>query len=458
MDRRLRFVLVYGVAGLIAGSALGTIFEHVGDATESLPELVLTVSAVFILVVGLPVYLYLMSQADAVTHALERLRGFLVMMQTDEVEALPRIPSEELPVDVRQVLEAVDALIAGRLARQALPERQLESVLSAIPDGIAVINDGGLIVLANPAAIELLKSEGLTVGTTIYDVFASSELHEAIGQSMQRGETVEAAILAVDGRRFKSRITAVDGGGVVLVFDSPGTVHAHKLEADLRLLALPPDPIAFNDDTRLEELPYFVFDLETTGLDVETDTVISIGGVRMAGPRVYPAATIDRLVQPDRPIPPRSTAIHHITDDMVAGAPTFPQLWGTVEQLMHGTVLVGHSVGFDIAQLRTATRRAGIEWQPPPFLCTYLLGAALNDGLPSLTLDAIAEAFDVPVRGRHTALGDALLTAEVFARFIPRLMDRGVETLGEAREFAGRRKELIKQQEKSGWWTGPQTG
>ena len=456
MDRRVRFVLVYGVAGLIAALALGAIFAHLGQATETLPDLLLTGFAVFVLVVGLPVYLYLMSQADAVTRALERLRGFIVMMQTDEVEALPRIPADELPVDVRRVLDAVDALIAGRLSRQALPERQLESVLSAIPDGIVVINDGGLIVLANSAAIELLKSEGLTVGTTIYDVFAAAELHDAIARSQRLDETVDATILAVDGRRFSTRITSVgDQAGVVLVFDSPGTVHAHKLEADLRLLALPPDPIAFDDDTRLEDLPYFVFDLETTGLDVETDVIVSIGGVRMAGPRVYPAATIDRLVQPGRPIPPRSTAIHHITDDMVAGAPTFPQLWDSVEHLMHGTVLVGHSVGFDIAQLRAATRRAGIEWQPPPFLCTYLLGAALNDGLPSLTLDAIAEAFDVPVRGRHTALGDALLTAEVFARFIPRLVDRGVETLGEARAFAGRHKELIRQQEKSGWWTGP---
>ena len=93
MDRRLRFVLVYGVAGLIAGLALGAIFDHVGEATRSLPDLVLTGSAVFVLVVGLPVYLYLMSQADAVTHALERLRGFIVMMQTDEVEALPRVPA-----------------------------------------------------------------------------------------------------------------------------------------------------------------------------------------------------------------------------------------------------------------------------------------------------------------------------------------------------------------------------
>ena len=125
MDRRVRFVLVYGVAGLIAALALGAIFAHLGQATETLPDLLLTGFAVFVLVVGLPVYLYLMSQADAVTRALERLRGFIVMMQTDEVEALPRIPADELPVDVRRVLDAVDALIAGRLSRQALPERQL---------------------------------------------------------------------------------------------------------------------------------------------------------------------------------------------------------------------------------------------------------------------------------------------------------------------------------------------
>jgi DNA polymerase-3 subunit epsilon len=51
-------------------------------------------------------------------------------------------------------------------------------------------------------------------------------------------------------------------------------------------------------------------------------------------------------------------------------------------------------------------------------------------------LEAIAERFDIPVIGRHTALGDAIVTAEVLLRLIPLLAAKGIHTLGQAREAA----------------------
>ncbi|MDZ4295105.1 MAG: hypothetical protein U1C47_24675, partial [Hydrogenophaga sp.] len=51
-------------------------------------------------------------------------------------------------------------------------------------------------------------------------------------------------------------------------------------------------------------------------------------------------------------------------------------------------------------------------------------------------LEALAERFNVTVIGRHTALGDAMVTAEVFVKLIPMLAEKGIHTLGEAREAA----------------------
>jgi DNA polymerase-3 subunit epsilon len=51
-------------------------------------------------------------------------------------------------------------------------------------------------------------------------------------------------------------------------------------------------------------------------------------------------------------------------------------------------------------------------------------------------LETIAERLGVPVLGRHSALGDALVTAEVFLKFVPLLAERGIRTLGQAREAA----------------------
>ena len=61
-----------------------------------------------------------------------------------------------------------------------------------------------------------------------------------------------------------------------------------------------------------------------------------------------------------------------------------------------------------------------------------LLYAALFPEAKSLLLDDLAIAFDVPVIGRHSALGDALTTAEIYSRLVPILVGRGVATLAGA--------------------------
>jgi DNA polymerase-3 subunit epsilon len=69
-------------------------------------------------------------------------------------------------------------------------------------------------------------------------------------------------------------------------------------------------------------------------------------------------------------------------------------------------------------------------------LDTLLLSAVVHPGQDSHRLEAIAERFNITVMGRHTAMGDALVTAEVFLRLVPLLADMGIHTLREAREAA----------------------
>jgi DNA polymerase-3 subunit epsilon len=71
-----------------------------------------------------------------------------------------------------------------------------------------------------------------------------------------------------------------------------------------------------------------------------------------------------------------------------------------------------------------------------PVLDTLLLSAVVHPNQESHRLEAIAERFNVTVLGRHTALGDALVTAEIWLRLIPLLADQGIHTLRQAREAA----------------------
>ena len=184
-------------------------------------------------------------------------------------------------------------------------------------------------------------------------------------------------------------------------------------------------------ERRLADLTCTVFDTETTGLDPVQDEIISIGAVRVLGGRLLRQETFDRLVDPGRSVPPRSVAVHGISTSMVRGQPSIDDVLPLFARFAEDTVLVGHNVGFDMRLLKEKEDRTGIHFGQP-VLDTLLLDAALHPDFEEHSLEAIADRLGVEVVGRHTALGDALVTAEVFLRLMILLEQQGIGTLGEA--------------------------
>jgi DNA polymerase-3 subunit epsilon len=119
--------------------------------------------------------------------------------------------------------------------------------------------------------------------------------------------------------------------------------------------------------------------------------------------------------------------------------------------MIEGSVIVGHSIGFDLAILKSECGRAGLSWTTPPALDTALLYSALYPKEKEIGLENLAERFGVEIEGRHTALGDALVTAEIWVALMAQLMDRGITTYGEARQFSSNARLLLAQQRQAGW-------
>jgi len=190
------------------------------------------------------------------------------------------------------------------------------------------------------------------------------------------------------------------------------------------------------DDRPLSELAYTVFDTETTGLNpADGDAIIQIGAARIVNGKLLRQECFDQLVDPGRRIPAASIPIHGITDDMVVGKPGIAQVLPLFHAYAQDTVLVAHNAAFDMRFLQLQEEASGVAFHQP-VLDTLLLSAVVHPQQESHRLEAIAERFNVTVLGRHTALGDALVTAEIWLRLIPLLQEQGIHTLRQAREAA----------------------
>ena len=190
------------------------------------------------------------------------------------------------------------------------------------------------------------------------------------------------------------------------------------------------------DERPLSELVYTVFDTETTGLNPSGgDEIIQIGAARVVNGRLLRQESFEQLVDPGRDIPAAGIPIHGITPDMVVGQPRIDEVLPAFHQFAQDTVLVAHNAAFDMKFLQLLEPRTGLRFQQP-VLDTLLLSAVVHPHQESHRLEAIAERFGITVLGRHTALGDALVTAEVLLKLIPLLRDMGIVTLGQARAAA----------------------
>jgi DNA polymerase-3 subunit epsilon/CBS domain-containing protein len=210
---------------------------------------------------------------------------------------------------------------------------------------------------------------------------------------------------------------------------------------------------AVTNATPLISLDAVVLDTETTGLDPRKARLIEIGAVRIVSGRIESAQSFRRLVNPGEAIPGESTAVHGIDAAAVADASPFPQVWPDFLQFIGSSVVIGHTIGFDLAVLQRECERAGLSWQKPRTLDTQHLAQVVEPRLGGYSLEQLSQWLGVEITSRHSALGDALTTARIFEALIPRLRDGNIRTFAEASQACRALTEVMDKQHSAGWVT-----
>ena len=196
----------------------------------------------------------------------------------------------------------------------------------------------------------------------------------------------------------------------------------------------------------IQDCNYVVVDLETTGLDPDTDRVVSVGAFRVSKGRVRLGDHFSELCNPGRDIPPDSIKVHAIKPDMITCARPAWEVFEDFLQYVGNDILVAHYARFDLFFMNWVMReRYGFRMQnlvlDTVLMCRQALiepdPYGIRKGAKRCSLDALADRYGIYLPERHTALGDALATALILQRLLPELVKGGWTTLGDLVRVAG---------------------
>jgi DNA polymerase-3 subunit epsilon len=175
------------------------------------------------------------------------------------------------------------------------------------------------------------------------------------------------------------------------------------------------------NDAPIESLRFVALDTETTGLDPRTDRLITIGALAVRGGQILLEDAFEAMLRVSHNT--SAVTVHGVTRDEARDGMGEPEAIAALLQYLRDGVVVGQHIGHDIAMLGSACERHyGFRIRNRSLdtmdLALHLErdGVLLSPETQDFSLDALCARFGVVPHDRHTAPGDAFLTAQVFQR------------------------------------------
>lgn len=177
------------------------------------------------------------------------------------------------------------------------------------------------------------------------------------------------------------------------------------------------------------ELTFVVLDTETTGFSFDEDRILSIGAVKIKRETISVQDVLDIYLQQEI-YHKESVHVHGLLKNgpriCISEILALEKFLDYVEN----SIIVAHHAGFDMGMLNSALRRNGLPELKNKVLDTgvlyrkTLIKSYLVQPKTNYTLDELAEKFSISKKDRHTALGDAYITAVAFLKIISRLKEK----------------------------------
>ena len=203
------------------------------------------------------------------------------------------------------------------------------------------------------------------------------------------------------------------------------------------------EEVSFSNITPKGKYPEFVvFDTETTGLAPSKDRIVELSAIRFVNG--VPTEVFETFVNPECEISPEVSAINHITNDMVADAPTISEVLPSFEAFVGKSPLVAHNLEFDIKFLfysgsiitdtprkyydTLAQSQKMLRKMKNKYNREYGIWEQDYDSdwdVIDYKLGTIAEYFDITFPCQHRASGDAIVTGKVFLKLIEKKQREG---------------------------------
>lgn len=184
-----------------------------------------------------------------------------------------------------------------------------------------------------------------------------------------------------------------------------------------------------HDHQLLTETDIIVIDAETTGLNLKQDQLISLGALKVRGTSIFIQNQFEGyLPTPSGHQDKGAISIHGILPNSKRYA--YDQEEDLLQKLLQflgsGSLIVGHHIGFDVSMINQALARQGAGPLQNKVIDTAKLAERLQPAgywtpPEKFSLDNLARRYRIPLSDRHTALGDAYITAVLWLKLTARL-------------------------------------